>query len=71
MTAGEWRYVSTFDRVTIPIGLYAVTAILWALGGQGFWLGFMVALCVRETEAGIQPHMTRAWSVFWAWATRP
>ena len=71
MTTGEWRYVPTVDRISIPIGLYAVTAALWVTGVEGFWLGFMVAGCVSETAVGIRPHMIRAWSVFWAWATRP
>lgn len=71
MTTGEWRYVPTVDRVTIPIGLYAVTAALWFVGAEGFWLGFMVALCAVDTLSQFTPYLIRAWAVFWAWATRP
>lgn len=71
MTAGEWRYVPTVHRITIPIGLYAATSILWLGGQEGFWLGFMVALCTADTLSQFTPWLTRAWSVFWAWATRP
>lgn len=70
MTLGEWVYLPPAHRVTVPIGLYAVTLVFWALGAPPFWLGFWVCLCVVGTRSLIEAPLLRAWSVFWRWAAR-
>lgn len=68
---GDWVYLPPQYRVTIPVGQYAATLATWLLGGEGFWLGVMVGICAMQTCYMLDQPLKRAFSTFWAWATRP